>query len=726
MDTGQHNPFGILTYHRVVPWIVGVPRPTWNVTPERFRRQLEGLLWRGYRPWPLGRVLAHRRAGEPIPPHVFVVTFDDGYQSVYHDAWPILKELSVPATVFVVTSYLDADCRFAFDDWPAAGSADVPATAWQPLSTAQCVEMLEHGLVDIGSHTHTHADHYDRPETFCDEMTRSLNVLRDMLGVKQAPFAFPYGLWNPDLVAAVRQSGASCALTTVWERVPPQADPFMWGRFTVKRFDTAATLALRFGDCYASIRAAWHRLPSLHASPAHSGSLPEEEGTNMTVGRAEPEDVSSSLATVLEPSISDGPAEPMMRTGALSVFDQGVVSGTNFLTTLILARACSQAELGVYSLAWTVVVFLAAVQGNLITLPYTIYNRRRRGAALADYAGSTLAHQLLTSLAAMACFCGLILAISLGLGPESLRPAAWVLLGAAPFLLLREYARRFTLAHFAMGIAITIDVVVAVLQLGVLLALRHLGLLSAAAAYGAMGAACAVACLCWWFLDSQPMCFSRARFWRDWGRNWSFGKWAMMSQMTGMGACLLPWMLAMVHGEEATGQLAACSTLVGLSNLFVMGLNNFLTPNAAQAFAERGAHALFSVLYKATLCFVVVLGGLCLVLLFVGNLLAGILYGPGYANTGSLIVVLALATFVDAIGLAAGIGLWAMDRPAANIRSDLVQLLVTLGTALWLVSPWGALGIAAALVIGRTAGATARWLTLWGLMGWKNSELSMA
>ena len=169
-------------------------RPTWNVTPERFRRQLAGLLSRGYRPWPLRRALACRAAGEPIPPRTFVVTFDDGYDNVYRNAWPILKELSVPATVFMVTSYLDADRPFTFDDWVAAGSADVPATAWKPLSTAHCAEMIEHGLVEIGSHTHTHGDFCGRPEAFRHDLARSLDVLRDAFGVRARVLCVPLRL----------------------------------------------------------------------------------------------------------------------------------------------------------------------------------------------------------------------------------------------------------------------------------------------------------------------------------------------------------------------------------------------------------------------------------------------------------------------------------------------------------------------------------------------------
>src|SRR5262249_14325564 len=101
---------GILMYHRVAPLPdgKGVRAPTWNVTPSRLREQLSGLLDRGYRPWPLRQALAHSRQGLPLPSTAFVVTFDDGYESVYRHAWPILRALRIPATVFLATAYLDS------------------------------------------------------------------------------------------------------------------------------------------------------------------------------------------------------------------------------------------------------------------------------------------------------------------------------------------------------------------------------------------------------------------------------------------------------------------------------------------------------------------------------------------------------------------------------------------------------------------------------------------
>jgi peptidoglycan/xylan/chitin deacetylase (PgdA/CDA1 family) len=247
--------FGILLYHRIAPVHDGVRPPTMNVTPGRFREQLEGLLRCGYQFRPLREVVDGALKGEPPPPKTAVVTFDDGYQNIYLDAWPVLRELGVPATLFVVTGCLDSPEPFPFDPWGRHHHRQVPAAAWQPLTWEQCAEMERSGVIEIGSHTHTHRDLRRRPEQFASDLETSLALLAQRLGPGPRTFSFPFGgvrsgFAGPELTEQAKASGVICSLTTEIGLVELGASPFSWGRLEVIDQDTSSIVKAKLEGWY--------------------------------------------------------------------------------------------------------------------------------------------------------------------------------------------------------------------------------------------------------------------------------------------------------------------------------------------------------------------------------------------------------------------------------------------------------------------------------------------
>lgn len=246
--------FGILTYHRTAPWPRGCYR-TETVHPDRFREQIAGLQSRGFIVWPLSRVVAASASGSPIPPRTVVITFDDGFRSVYTYAWPILKELNAPATIFLCTGYLDGTDPFPFDDWGRKNRDGVPVDAYRPLTTAQCLEMAQDELIEFGAHSHTHEDFRGRPDEFREDVQKCVDILRSMFLVNDLTFAFPVGsphrgFTSPELTEAAKSTGVTCGLTTECTWVKPSSDPFHWGRFNAFNWDTSATLAAKLDGWY--------------------------------------------------------------------------------------------------------------------------------------------------------------------------------------------------------------------------------------------------------------------------------------------------------------------------------------------------------------------------------------------------------------------------------------------------------------------------------------------
>ncbi len=142
-ETGEE--LTVLSYHEVAERTEALV-PQYAVTPTSFVRQMDWLRNHGYRFVGVDDVLASRAGRTPLPPKAVLVTFDDGYQSVYDHAWPVLKMFRIPAVINVVGGWLEAKGTVNFD------GKELPRgklLSWQELR-----EMRESGLVEIGSHSY--------------------------------------------------------------------------------------------------------------------------------------------------------------------------------------------------------------------------------------------------------------------------------------------------------------------------------------------------------------------------------------------------------------------------------------------------------------------------------------------------------------------------------------------------------------------------------------------
>ena len=393
---------------------------------------------------------------------------------------------------------------------------------------------------------------------------------------------------------------------------------------------------------------------------------------------------------------------PAASRGFLALADQAVVSGARFLITIFVARACGPHELGLYSLAFTVVMLVASIQESLISLPYTIFGARLEGDERRIYAGSALMRCI--CLAAMVSGVVALAAewSAAGVGPAGLAPVLWALTVAVPVLFLVEFARRFYFAHLRMDVALILDVCVALLQLGALAAVLWYGRLSATTAYLAIAVACTVATVLWFVLSRSRFHIAPRAVGKSIGRDWRFGRWVFASQFTAaVRSSVVHWLLAMLLSAAATGLFAACATIVQLANPLLLGIGNFLTPSIADALARGGLAKVRHVVITATCILtiaVVLLGGL---MIGFGDDLLAAFYGQQYTGQQMTLALLVLGMIVEAIGLPAYNGLWALERPSVNFFCMAVGLVVTVAVACVLVMPLGTVGAACGVLAGR-------------------------
>jgi peptidoglycan/xylan/chitin deacetylase (PgdA/CDA1 family) len=157
--------------------------------------------------------------------------------------------------VFVATAFVGSAAPFPFDDWGSTWHGEAPADAWLPLDWDECRTMEASGLIEIGTHTHTHRDFRGAPEALRADLERSVREIEERLGARSPLFAFPFGapeagFVDAEQLEAARAADQRCALTTEGVRVRGGASPFGWGRFEVTAHDSAATIAAKLGGWY--------------------------------------------------------------------------------------------------------------------------------------------------------------------------------------------------------------------------------------------------------------------------------------------------------------------------------------------------------------------------------------------------------------------------------------------------------------------------------------------
>lgn len=189
----------VLIYHRVG---AGQGREM-DMPMERFVRQMQELR-AGFDVVPLREGIARLAEGSPAEDLVSI-TFDDAYREVYTRAWPVLRDLGLPVTVFVPTGFVDGISPAPIRPG-ASGRGDPPEpTSWDELG-----RMLSVGLVEIGSHSVTHTD-FDRlsRDQATEEAASSKQILQERTGQRVEIFAYPRAVVAHEDVVA---DSYSCAV----------------------------------------------------------------------------------------------------------------------------------------------------------------------------------------------------------------------------------------------------------------------------------------------------------------------------------------------------------------------------------------------------------------------------------------------------------------------------------------------------------------------------------
>jgi peptidoglycan/xylan/chitin deacetylase (PgdA/CDA1 family) len=257
----------IVTYHRFTH-----SDPDTRTASRAFAEQLD-YLTRHYEVVPLTLIAERLRNGKGLPAHVAAITIDDGYCDAYEIAFPLLSQRQLPATIFVVTDFVDqkkwlwtdklrylvaragartiegtldgrdfciefeaTDSIFRAADkvnallkaipdnakeaailrMAAAFEVALPATPPREYTsvTWEQIREMSQGGIEIGSHTATHPI---LPNVSLEHLRRELAESRQRIAAETGRpvelFCYPNGNYNDAVMREVERAGYTCAVT---------------------------------------------------------------------------------------------------------------------------------------------------------------------------------------------------------------------------------------------------------------------------------------------------------------------------------------------------------------------------------------------------------------------------------------------------------------------------------------------------------------------------------
>lgn len=382
--------------------------------------------------------------------------------------------------------------------------------------------------------------------------------------------------------------------------------------------------------------------------------------------------------------------------------EQGVNSVLQFASGVVIARATSRDEFGLYALANTAVLLVLGVERALVASPYTVFAARLQGSQRQAYESSCLAQVLALCAGAG----GVVAAGGLALkrGGQPMGGTVLALACAVIGCLLLDYGRRVLFAALAFKKALGIGVCVAAGQLLGLSALSHWHSMRAATALLVVAAASLAGGVMWLIPYVKEAHVRLGPVGQGLRQNWALGRWVVGSEMVAwVTAYSYPWYLASFRGASEAGLFAACQAVVGVSNPIVLGVSNTLRPRTALAFADGGVPRLHPLVRKAVWGLSVLMGGFFLAICVAGERLTLLLYGPRYSGSSGVMALLALSATAAAVGAVYAYGLWAMARTDVNFLIATLSCLPTVLAGPVLVKAWGASGAALGQCIGNCA-----------------------
>lgn len=170
-------------------------RKSLNINPYVFERQMKALHENKYKTYFVKDVPQMLDGTIRYASRSAVLTFDDGYEDFYTDAFPILQKYQIKATVYLVHDFIG---RKGF------------------LSKKQISDLIKSDLIEIGSHAINHMSMVGLSSKLArHQIKNSKEIFEEMFGTEIKTFAYPYGAYDDAAIDVVKHARYTAAVSVI-------------------------------------------------------------------------------------------------------------------------------------------------------------------------------------------------------------------------------------------------------------------------------------------------------------------------------------------------------------------------------------------------------------------------------------------------------------------------------------------------------------------------------
>lgn len=200
----------VLNYHQ----INDKQRNALTITVKEFDEQMAYLKEAGYTTITPDQLVDYLQSGKALPENPVLITFDDGYEDNYLNAYPILQKYQFTATIFVVTDFMDTNKRY--------------------LTWEQVKEMRKNGIY-FGSHTLSHQflNQTSSEEETRFQLAKSKEALEWQLREPIGYLAYPGGFYDNKIIRLTKEAGYRGAFTIDLGRGDPSCGAYRINRIPI-------------------------------------------------------------------------------------------------------------------------------------------------------------------------------------------------------------------------------------------------------------------------------------------------------------------------------------------------------------------------------------------------------------------------------------------------------------------------------------------------------------